>query len=350
MFSIYYIYQTILPPAKFAAITAENSIYVLIPLVLLLLIAGTASFAFIYTPSWFIKQFNRFRDFIDHIRTKKYIDMENLESTIEKAGYLYDNKQDIFYSSLYPWQRKHGYCWLYDELTAPCSMIIDCEPIYFKYNNKKWLIELWKGQYGMTTGAEIGVYTTSGLELRIPGVFNGTFYDCAHDSDMLSMSYILKKNGRTLFSRSGRHWWLTGFVLGEFSEPSELTMEISINFKDREMRNAFLNALEEINYIEDKIHIYENTVSLLFDEPHNSQPLSRPLFEKSAQDRNKFLCLEYQNATSPYDTFPEQIKAIQDRAPELLLYIITMGRSRKLFEKNKKVRKVKKGYKKAKRK
>ena len=40
-------------------------------------------------------------------------------------------------------------------------MIIDCEPICFMYGGKNWMIELWKGQYGLETGGEIGVYNAA---------------------------------------------------------------------------------------------------------------------------------------------------------------------------------------------
>ena len=46
------------------------------------------------------------------------------------------------------------------------GMIIDCEPVRFYYGGKKWLIELWKGQYGMTTGCEIGVYTAPVYDVK----------------------------------------------------------------------------------------------------------------------------------------------------------------------------------------
>ena len=89
---------------------------------------------------------------------KTEMEDEYLEEIIHNLGYGYDKWQDIFYSKLNGWQRDMGYCRLYDEVAAPMSMIIDCEPIYFEYDNKKWLIEFWKGQYGMTTGCEVGVY------------------------------------------------------------------------------------------------------------------------------------------------------------------------------------------------
>ena len=37
-------------------------------------------------------------------------------------------------------------------------MIIDAYPVYFDYQDKTWMIEFWRGQYGINTGAEIGVY------------------------------------------------------------------------------------------------------------------------------------------------------------------------------------------------
>ncbi|MBN1962231.1 MAG: DUF4474 domain-containing protein [Deltaproteobacteria bacterium] len=78
-----------------------------------------------------------------------------------KAGFCYSPEQDIIYSRMDAWQRKFGYAYSYD-IAAPItiSAIIDCEPFFFHYNNKHWMIELWKGQYGLETGAEIGIYNS----------------------------------------------------------------------------------------------------------------------------------------------------------------------------------------------
>lgn len=180
-------------------------------------------------------------------RLEKIEDYHSLNQVLEEAGYFYDTSQDIFYSNLNAWQRDMGYCRLYDEAAALLSMIIDCEPIYFNYNNKHWLIEFWKGQYGMTTGCEIGVYSTDGPVLNT-GIYNNTFYDCASDEELLDMSFTLRKNGKTLLERRGRHWWLTGFKLGEFSEPWELVAYINITLKDKEMRNEFIKGLIKAGY------------------------------------------------------------------------------------------------------
>ena len=81
-----------------------------------------------------------------------------LNELIEPFGFAYDGRQNIFYSRMDSWQRKYGYGRMFDEAAAPLNMIIDCEPVYFEYKDKRWLIEFWKGQYGIATGAEVGVY------------------------------------------------------------------------------------------------------------------------------------------------------------------------------------------------
>lgn len=63
------------------------------------------------------------------------------EELINASGFDYDPKQDIFYSIMDPWQRKMGYCRLYDEACAPMGMIVDCEPVHFNYKGKRWMIE-----------------------------------------------------------------------------------------------------------------------------------------------------------------------------------------------------------------
>lgn len=274
-------------------------------------------------------------------RTRAREDDDALNEAIENAGYSYDPDQEIFYSNMDPWQRKMGYCRLYDEASAPLNMIIDCEPIYFEYGGKRWLIEFWKGQYGMTSGGEIGVYTTEESDLDIPGFFNGTFYNCASNSDRLYMSYSLVKNDELLFARNDKHWWLTGFKLGEFSEPSELTMYLTIALKDTVMRKAFVNGLKKAGYSDNEIFIDRNIVGLVFDKTHTPQPITRaPESDWLIQRKNELLCNKYQEITGPYDNFPNKMSAIREKAPEIYDAILDIGKSKALFEMYEKI----KGY------
>jgi hypothetical protein len=256
----------------------------------------------------------------------------DLYKTIAAAGYSYDSKQDIFYSNMDAWQRNMGYCRLYDEAAAPLGMVIDCEPIYFEYDNKRWLIELWKGQYDLTTGCEIGVYTTEEPDVNIPGVFKGPFFQCAKDEDQLYMNYYVKKNDETLFAREDKHWWLTGFKLGEFSEPSELIMYLGITLKDEAMRDAFIAGLLKAGYLDYEVIISENTISLKFDKTHTQQPITRiEETDRIIQMKNQILCNQYQEITGPYDTFPEKVKAIQEQSSELYESVLNIGKNKQLF-------------------
>ncbi len=257
---------------------------------------------------------------------------DELDNAIEIAGYSYDQKQDIFYSTMDPWQRDIGYCRLYDELAAPFGMIIDCEPIYFEYLEKKWMIGLWKGQYDLVTGAEIGVYTKA-ADLNILGLFRGAYYDCAGNTDLLKMSYTLKKNGHTLFTRKGKHWWLTGFKPGEFANPSELIMDITITLHNVVMRDAFVTGLWNAGYPLDEFTINGPTVSFTFDSPHTPPPITRtPTTDRIIQRKNEFLCEKFQDITGTSNNIRDKVKAIEEQAPEMFDKIIRMGKSKQLYK------------------
>ena len=263
-----------------------------------------------------------------------------LDEVIKTGGYSYDPKQDIFYSNMDAWQRGMGYCRLYDEAAAPLGMIIDCEPIYFNYGGKSWMIEFWKGQYDLTAGGEIGVYNTERPELNIPDIFKGNFYCCASDTELLQMSFTLKRNGKTLLKRKDKHWWLTAFKVGEFAEPTELTMYLTITLKDEEMLNAFVKGLEKAGYLENEIIIKGYTVGLEFNKPRTVQPVTRRKeTDRIIQLKNKLLCEKYEEITEGYDNFPDKMKALQEKAPEIYKQIMNMGKTKELFSKYEKIKK-----------
>ena len=209
-------------------------------------------------------------------------------------------------------------------------MIVDCEPIYFKYGGKLWLIELWKGQYDLNTGCEVGVYTTEEQGLNIPEMYKYMFYNCASNEDRLKMSFLLKKNGERLFERDDQHWWLAGFKLGEYSEPSELTMDLNITLKDETMCNRFVGGLKHAGYLEQEIYITEGyNVGLTFDKPHTPQPITRtPETDRIIQIKNKLLCDKYNDIVKVYDNITDKINAIQTQAPEIYEEIMDKARLR----------------------
>lgn len=228
-------------------------------------------------------------------------------------------------------------------------MDYDCTRLYFSnyiivyLAFPQWfseiLIILGVNKNDTTKGEEIGVYSTDKDDLDIYDVFSGTFYNCVNNQDLLQISFVLKKNDEILFTREDKHWWLTGFKLGEFCNPSELKMKLSITLKDRGMRNAFIKGLKEAGYSEEKLSINDNTVSLEFNEPRTTQPLTRKAkTDWIIQKKNKLLCDKYQEITGSYDNFPDKMKAVQKEAPELFEAILKIGKTKDIFEKYKEIK------------
>ncbi|MCH1981700.1 DUF4474 domain-containing protein [Ruminococcus sp. OA3] len=241
----------------------------------------------------------------------------DLNADLEEAGFAYEMNGDYFYSLMNCWQREVGYCRLYDEAAPLFNMIMDCEPVTFSYGGKRWLIELWKGQYGITTGGEIGVYNTEREDIE-DNKFKGTFYENIGDDERLGLSFVLKKNGKAILRRKDLHWWLTGFKLGEFSEPNALTMDAAITFPDRQMRDAFTDSLMRIGYGRHEFSVRMKTVSIHYTKPHSPQTESRNKVRAAiVQKTNHSNCYLYETATREYSHTLDKLEYIKAMVPEL---------------------------------
>lgn len=172
-----------------------------------------------------------------------------INAALDPFGFAFDPLQDIVISKNDSWQRDVGYRDLYD-LKAPfLNMVMDAEPIYFDYDHKHYRIEFWKGQYGITTGAEIGVYVRD-FDCKLPK----GYYRCARDCERLNMCFMLFKKC-FLFSREDLSWWLTGFDVGKFSKPKDLKLKACIYFPNKEMQVAFVEGLLNAGYEQNKIEV-----------------------------------------------------------------------------------------------
>ncbi len=259
-------------------------------------------------------------------------DNKEQEDVFGIDGYDYELKQDIFYSTINPWQRKFGYCRLYDEALAHLDMIIDCEPITFNYGGENWMIEFCKGQYALNTGCEVGVYKEA-FNLGILGIPGTYFYRSVDDKDMMHMAFSLKKNGKELFNREDKHWWLNGFKLGEFSNPSQLTMDIGISFNDKGMCYAFIDGLIRAGYPDSEIMKVGNRVYFTFGKPHTEQPITRTRFtDWITQKKNKIMCAEYRRVTEAYDTIQDKLNAVRKYRPDIYKKAIAVGKNRKVYK------------------
>jgi hypothetical protein len=234
---------------------------------------------YIWIPSLFYAKSltNVFKNILDKINASVPL----VGDVADFAGFLYDPVQGIFYSKMDQLQRSAGYFKIYDDTAPLMGMLIHSEPIKFRYDNRDWNIELWKGQYGIATGAEIGIYTGEfQLNTGIKEIDNfnnsidfGTNTACASNSDLLQMSFTLKKKGKELFHREGKHWWLTGFKPGEISQAADLTMDIQITLQSEKMRKAFVEGLRKTGYSSSEISWNGNTVSFVFSKPKTEQPI-----------------------------------------------------------------------------
>ena len=256
----------------------------------------------------------------------------NVNAELKETGFAYDMKGDYFYSLMNCWQREMGYCKAYDEGSPFFNMIMDCEPITFSYGGKRWLIELWKGQYGITTGGEIGIYNTTREDIDYEK-FKGTFYEAVSDAELMPLSFVLKKNRKVLIRRSAIHWWLTGFKLGEFSQTDSLTMEARITFPDADMLQNFVSALQAVGYTKKEYSIKKLMVLIHYTKPHSPQPLTRNMAQETAvQLTNKNNCTLYELATHKYKFTLDKLEYLKTAMPEVYEFFLHSLYARGFYE------------------
>ncbi len=159
------------------------------------------------------------------------------------ASYQYNKTGNYYYTNEDPWQRALGYNEIYDNGAAFVAIYIDTMRCKFRYDNKDWMIQFWKGQYGYVfIGHEIGVYYK-------PTNRTAEHYDCVSDEDSLYMEMDGLRDGEVLYHRDyAKYWWCTGFVPGKldkFSDRSDLQIDARMTMKDKEMLGAFVESLEK---------------------------------------------------------------------------------------------------------
>lgn len=186
------------------------------------------------------------------------------------AGFKYNAREDIFYSTKNAWQKNFGYTHLYDVLAPLFMMIVDTQPVKFYYNNKNWLISFWKGQYGIVTGAEVGIYCTDEKKVN-----KKTIYFPADDNEMLDIYLVLYKNKKIIATSKAKHWWLTIFKLGMFSNPKDLVMDINITFRNYQMLKAFLEAFNKLGYTSKDYMVINNTFYFRYTKPRTRKVWTR---------------------------------------------------------------------------
>ena len=212
-------------------------------------------------------------------------DMTNKEKqeALKLLSYMMD-ENGIFYVEHEPWQKQFGFNQIYDLASPLIQLVYATIRVKFRYgyvykldaagkvlyddNNdpvyetdskgkpipKDWMIQLWKGRYGLVMlGAEFGVYTK-------PSTQQSEHYNAAVAEEELVMAMdVYQHNFRTgkttyLFTRGPEsNWWLTGFVPGSYIEHNKKEEVIAvgnIQFPSEEMMQLFASGLKAAGFSE----------------------------------------------------------------------------------------------------
>lgn len=155
-------------------------------------------------------------------------------------GYDFNFSFDTFSAAPDPWQRNFGFCKLYDSAAFLIGDWYETIRIPFRYGNKDWMIQIWKGIYSWNMiGGEIGIYTKP-TDRKTP------FYDCAADPDRLDMAFSVSHGDETIVrTQHSLSWWQTTFTVHKSVAPSSLTMCFDIVFPNSAMLRAFAAALAD---------------------------------------------------------------------------------------------------------
>ena len=188
---------------------------------------------------------------IKKIHSLSIAEKESILNTLaQPAGYRYDPYEDIFATVPDAPQKQFGYTHFYD-LSAPYfNIVFDYETFYFNYDQKTWLIEIWKGQYGINAGCELGIYQAD--TIVSPEEYNTTLFHAAEPDDMLLTTLILDLHSpkppyicTEVARMRSRHWWSTIFKMGTFARPENLSVNTSIRFKDYCMMRSFADSFQK---------------------------------------------------------------------------------------------------------
>lgn len=244
---------------------------------------------------------------------------------INSFGYHYHCFPGIFSSTQDAWQRNMGYTYLYDYMAPRFQMVYDSLPVYFDYRGKTWLIQFWKGQYGINTGAEIGIYHAD--TIISPEDYKSTLFTAVEESEMLPLSFRLFYKDNTCIEMAQTHWWLTSFDVGIFTEPYELATDNSITFPNCEMLHAFVKGLLDAGVNPDNVSVCRSCVYFYFDKsPETTINLFTRFWRRISQWNNKNFCKLYLWFTKPFSTTEDRILYLYYYLPFVFRKILRLHR------------------------
>lgn len=158
-------------------------------------------------------------------------------------GFNFSLSEMVLYATVECWMRDFGFCLLYDVAAnlIPVVYRYNTRRFKFEYDGLQWMVQIWKGNYFVANGGEVGLY------YREPRLY-GSFYNCAEDDKMIPMEMQVCHGDTVLVNRPLKeHWWINGFNLsGKMYLPDTITLRFSLIMPDEEMRDAFCESIDNI--------------------------------------------------------------------------------------------------------
>ena len=189
--------------------------------------------------------------------TRKSMPWRTLLEDHQVLGYRYAYKGDYYYTDDKDcWQSYFGFNFAYDWIAPLVLFEYDYVRVFFTYQGQDWMVQMWKGQYGLLFyGSEVGLYTKpEGKE----SATRFAHYAAADSADYLKIGTALhRKNASTggydlEFERPyDDYWWASGFVPGHLRDTTpcdELRTTTHITFKDADMSKMFADGLAECGF------------------------------------------------------------------------------------------------------
>lgn len=176
-----------------------------------------------------------------NIETGECTNSNGNDSGLVGTGFNFNLSEMMVYATINSWMRNYGFCLFYDIAAGSMPLLWNYVTRRFKfdYNGLEWMIQIWKGNYLITNGGEVGVYN------RPPEKF-GSYYDCATDEQMMEMTLQIYHGDELLVDQQPQmHWWINGFNMSDrMYIPDSLTMKFSILMPDEDMLKAFCEAID----------------------------------------------------------------------------------------------------------
>lgn len=200
----------------------------------------------------------------DIAHTGIYINIETGECTnynnsgLSGTGFNFNLSEMLVYATMDAWMRDFGFCLFYDVAAGSMPLLWNYNTRRFKfdYNGLEWMIQIWKGNYLITNGGEVGVYNRTSEKF-------GSFYYAATNDQLMEMTLQIYHGEDLLVNQEPQmHWWINGFQMSDrIYIPDSLTLKSSIVMPDEEMLNAFCEAIDshyrkDVSYTVEGLTVY----------------------------------------------------------------------------------------------